>query len=196
MTDQEEHNTLTTALDALEAAVEDDDARVAHVVEALGRRSFTSVLLIAALVSTSPASAVPGLTTAVALVILVLVPQMIAGRDHLWLPRFVMSRRVPRGAVSKGARWLRRPVGWLDRVLRPRLKALCHRPWVVLPLALVMALALVMPFLEVIPLSGSLASAVVALVAAGLLVRDGALVTLASLPLLALAAVIWRALAG
>ena len=41
---------------------------------------------------------------------------------------------------------------------------------------LILGLALVMPVMEVIPTSGSLASAVIALFAAGLLTRDGAVV--------------------
>ncbi|WP_422785329.1 exopolysaccharide biosynthesis protein [Qipengyuania benthica] len=48
-----------------------------------------------------------------------------------------------------------------------------------LPLFLILALTLFMPFMEIVPTSGSIASAVIALFAAGLLTRDGALMLFA-----------------
>jgi hypothetical protein len=64
----------------------------------------------------------------------------------------------------------------VERFLRPRLTFLLHRPWIFVPLVLILALTLVMPVLEAVPTSGSIASAVIALFAAGLLTHDGALV--------------------
>ena len=48
-----------------------------------------------------------------------------------------------------------------------------------------------MPFMEVIPTSGSIASAVIALFAAGLLTRDGALVVVSLILLLAVPVAVW-----
>ena len=55
---------------------------------------------------------------------------------------------------------------------------LLHRPWLFLPLFLTLALTLVMPLFEAVPTSGSIASALIALFAAGLLTRDGGLVVI------------------
>lgn len=152
-------------------------------------------MLVFSLISTSPASAIPGVTAVVAVLVFILVAQMMAGRESVWLPAVVTRRRLPGDKLCKGIRWLRRPVRFVERFLRPRMTWLFHRPWLWLPMILVMALTLFMPFMEIVPTSGSIASAVIALFAASLLTRDGALAML-SLALLALvpaAAFYWHA---
>jgi hypothetical protein len=72
-----------------------------------------------------------------------------------------------------------------------RLTFLLHRPWLYLPLVLILALTVFMPFMEVVPTSGSIASAVIALFAAGLLMRDGAFVVMSFAVLAALPAAAW-----
>jgi hypothetical protein len=175
---------LSDVLDRLERTAHGESISVQEVVEELGHRSFAALMLVFSLISTSPASAIPGITATVAAIVFVLVLQMLAGRDCVWLPAFVLRRRMAKARLCQGIRWLRRPVGFVERFLTPRLTFLLHRPWLWLPLVLILGLTLVMPLLEMIPTSGSIASAVIALFAAGLLTRDGALV-LASLVLLA-----------
>jgi hypothetical protein len=60
-----------------------------------------------------------------------------------------------------------------------------------LPLGLTLGLTLFMPFMELLPTSGSLASAVIALFAAGLLMRDGALVVMSLVLLAAFPGAVW-----
>lgn len=79
---------------------------------------------------------------------------------------------------------MRKPVHFVEGFLKPRLTFLFHRPWIYLPLVLILSLTLFMPFMEIVPTSGSIASAVIALFAACLLTRDGAL-AVASFVLLA-----------
>ena len=92
----------------------------------------------------------------------------------------------------QGIGCLRTPVRFVERLLRPRLGFLYHQPWLYLPLVLILALTLFMPFTEVIPTSGSIASAVIALFAAGLLTRDGVLALAATALLLALPVLVWQ----
>jgi hypothetical protein len=175
---------LSEVLDRLEESVEGKTVAVGKIVERLGRHSFAALMLVFALISTSPASAIPGVTAVVAAIVLLLVVQMVAGRECVWLPAFVTRRELAADKLCKGIGWLRRPVRFVERFLRPRLGFLYERPWLYLPLLLILGLTLVMPFMEAIPTSGSLASAVIALFAAGLLTRDGVL-GLLSLALLA-----------
>lgn len=142
-------------------------------------------MLAFSLVSTSPASAIPGITAVVAALVFILVAQMMVGRTSAWLPGFVTRQRLSTEKLCTGLRWLRRPVRFVERFLKPRLTWLFHRPWMWLPLTLVMALTVFMPFMEIVPTSGSIASAVIALFAASLLTRDGVL-ALVSLGLLAI----------
>lgn len=183
---------LSDVLDQLESSAHGESVAVREVIERLGHRSFASLMLVFSLISTSPASAIPGLTATVALIVFILVAQMIVGRDCVWLPGFVTRRRLPTATLRKGIGWLRRPVRFVERFLKARLTFLFHRPWLWLPLTLILGLTLFMPFMEVIPTSGSIASAVIALFAAGLLTRDGALAVAAMALLLAVPLAIWR----
>lgn len=183
---------LSEVLNELESAVHGESIAVEEVVQQLGRKSFASLMLVFSLISLSPASAIPGVTATVAAIVFILVVQMIAGRDCVWLPGFIIRRRMSTEKLCKGIGWLRRPVRFVERYMKPRLTLLLRRPWIWLPLILVLGLTLFMPFMEAIPTSGSVASAVIAFFAAGLLTRDGALVLASLILLAAVPAAVWH----
>lgn len=187
---------LSDVLTKLEASISGESIAVQDVVERLGERSFASLMLVFSLISTSPASAIPGITAIVAVIVFILTVQMIAGRNHVWLPSFVMRRRMGRDKLCKGIAWIRRPVKWVEQFLRPRFTWLLEKPWILILQILILGLTLFMPFMEIIPTSGSLASAVIALASAGLLTRDGALVLIAGTLLLMIPAVVFFVGAG
>ncbi|UEM19418.1 exopolysaccharide biosynthesis protein [Skermanella mucosa] len=186
------HRALSDVLDRLESTARGESITVQQVVEKLGHKSFASLMLIFSLISTSPASAIPGLTATVAVIIFILVVQMILGRDCVWLPQIISHRRLSTEKLCKGIGWLRKPVLFVERFLKARLTFFLHRPWLFLPLFLILALTLFMPFMEVIPTSGSIASAVIAFFAAGLLTRDGGLVLFSLILLLAVPVAVWQ----
>ena len=133
--------TLSGVLDEMEhlSGGADRQITVEEIIDCLGKHSFASTILAFSLISTSPASGIPGITAFIGLVVLFLVVQMIFGRDSLWLPGFVMRRDIAAKKLREGARW---------------------------------------PFMEVVPTSGSIASAMIAIFAAGYLMRDGRVVIL------------------
>jgi len=188
---EERPRALSEVLERLEHAVNGQSITVQDMMDELGRKSFAAMIMIFALLAASPASAVPGLTATVGLAVAVMVVQMLAGRDHIWLPGFLATRRIPSQRVCQAIGWLRRPVHAVERVLRPRMTFLIKRPWLYLPLTLMLCIALFMPVMEVVPTSGSIASTVVALFAAGLLMRDGALVFAATLLSASVPAAVW-----
>lgn len=190
--DRRRTQALSDVLDRLEGAATGESIAVGEVVEALGHRSFAALMLIFALISTSPASAIPGITSLVAAIVFLLAIQMVLGRDCVWLPEVVTKRRMSTGKLCLGIGWLRRPVEFLERFLRPRLGLLYHRPWIFLPLVLILGLTLAMPLMEAIPTSGSLASTVIAIFAAGLLTKDGTLAVAAMVLLLAVPVTVWQ----
>lgn len=176
--DVDDEAALSRVLERLEAAVEGRAVSVGEVVEKLGRRSFPAVILVPALIAASPASGIPGLTAAVGLIVALVAAQMLWNRDAVWLPAFLARRRMSSQRLCQAIAWMRRPVAFADRFLRPRLTVLVTRPVVFLPLALMLLLALFMPFMEIIPTSGSIAGIAIAFFAAALLTRDGLLVLL------------------
>jgi len=189
---EDQSQTLSHVLDQLEDAADGDSITVRKVVEKLGQKSSASLILIFALISTSPASAIPGITAIVGVIVFILMLQMILGRDCVWLPDIIMRRELSTSKLCKGIGWLRKPVRFVERFLKERLTWLLHRPWLYLPQLLILGLTLFMPFMEVIPTSGSIASAVIALFAAGLLTRDGGLVALSLILLLAVPVAVWQ----
>lgn len=189
---EERTRALSEVLDQLESAAHGESIAVEEVIEKLGRKSFASLMLLFSLVSTSPASAIPGLTATVAVIVFLLVVQMMIGRDCVWLPSFITRRRMSTTKLCKGIDWLRKPVRFIEKIFRARFIFLLQRPWIWLPLSLILVLTLFMPFMEVIPTSGSIASAVIALFAASLLTRDGVLVVLSLILLLAVPVAVWH----
>ncbi|WP_439519265.1 exopolysaccharide biosynthesis protein [Hydrogenophaga sp.] len=183
---------LSEVLDQLDRSIDGDSVSVEQILEALGERSFASLLLIFPLIAVSPASAVPGVTAGVAVIVFLLVGQMILGRKYVWLPSFVRRRCISSAALRKGTGWLRKPVAFVERGLKSRLTFLVHRPWLYVPLCLILLLSMFMPFMELIPTSGSIASAIIALFAAGLLTRDGAVVLVSLLLLSVLPMLFWQ----
>ncbi|HBB82903.1 MAG TPA: exopolysaccharide biosynthesis protein exod [Sulfitobacter sp.] len=173
--------TLDGVLDQMENLSGGDDRQITveEIINCLGKHSFASTILAFSLISTSPASGIPGVTAFVGLVVMFLVVQMIVGRDSLWLPGFIMRRDIAADKLREGVKWLRRPVRFVDRFLHERTTFLLHRPWIYLPLIMVLLLTMFMPFMEIVPTSGSIASAMIAIFAAGYLMRDGRVVILA-----------------
>jgi len=183
---------LSHVLDQVESSVHGDSITIKEVTETLGNKSFSSLMLAVSLISTSPASAIPGVTATVAVIVFILVVQMIIGRESVWLPDFITGRRLSTAKLCKGLKWLRKPVRYVEGFLKPRFTFLFHRRWLWLPLTLILALTLLMPFMEVIPMSGSVASAVIAIFAAGLLMRDGRLVVFSVVLLSAVPLAVWN----
>ena len=183
---------LSEVLDRVEAAAEGtDEVSLDDLIEAMGRSSIASLMLAFSLISTSPASAIPGITAFVAVIVFILNIQLMIRRDSVWLPSFITRRRVSAEKLRGGVKWLRRPVEFVERFLRPRLTFLFHRPWLWLPMILILGLTAVMPLMEVIPTSGSIGSAVIALFAASLLTRDGLLAVLSFALLCAVPVLAW-----
>ncbi len=160
-------------LDAAGNASDDETTSVRQIVQSLGENSLTPNLIFVALAVMSPLSGIPLFSSICGIAIALIAGQMLVGRDHLWLPSFVMSRRIDGSKLDRALKALRRPAGWLDRVTRPRLRLLVRGPVRKLTQALCMMCGLVMPFLEIVPFTSSFLGAVVSLLAFGMLARDG-----------------------
>jgi hypothetical protein len=167
---------VTDVLDRLDEAGDGERVSVADIVAELGDRSFAPLLLVPALLMVSPISSIPGTPTMSGAVIALIVVQMILGREAVWLPRFLRDRSLPAHRLDQAVAWLRRPAGWLERIIRPRLGWLTRRPFSYVVLATCFAITLVMPVMELLPAFASIAAFAISLFAIGLLARDGVFV--------------------
>ena len=101
--------------------VEDTHIRVAHIVRALGGRSFGIAILLFALPMIIPMP--PGVPMTSGIVICVFAVQLILGRQHLWLPRWVAVKRIEALSLAKAYDLAERYLGWMFRLSRPRFKS-------------------------------------------------------------------------
>jgi hypothetical protein len=188
---------VTAIIDRLEDTTTRDQVTLRCMIEAFGKSSFTTAMCVPALLVTSPLSGIPLFSSACGILIASIAAQMLVGRDHLWLPAFVMNRSVGNDKMLAALRRLHRVGERIDAMTRPRLRPLMTRPFRKLYQALCVFCGVLMIFLEIVPFSSSILGMATILFATAIIVRDGVLACLgvaimclgASLPLFALQAV-------
>lgn len=181
MTNERKHSEqpIETLLEDLETAGNgSDEVRVADIVDAIGDDGLGALILVPALIMITPASGIPGLSTAGAIVILLAAAQMAAGRGTLWLPDFIRRQKMAKSKLDKAASWIEPPARWIDKVTRRRLTMLVKRPLNLLPLAICIGISCVVPVLEFVPFSASLAACAIAFFGLGFVAEDGLLVAI------------------
>lgn len=174
----EEKANLTAIVDRIIEATQKEHLYIDELVEAIGQASFTPVLLLPALAVVSPLSGIPLFSTVMGFVIFLVAFQMLLGRDQLWLPQWLLRHKTSSPRVRSVLQRLRPVLIWLDEHTYARLKAFVHRPLIFIPQLLCVLSGLMMPFSEFVPFSSSLIGGAVALLAFGMLARDGLFVIL------------------
>ncbi len=174
--DQEDIPSLTGVLDKLGLAGDDEQVTIGQILDEIGDRSLAPILLVPAMITASPISGIPGVPTLTGLIVGLIVVQMLMGRDTLWVPQGLARRGVSKSTMDKAVAFLRRPVGWLDRLMKPRMSWLTARPWSYLALLIVLMIAATTPVMELLPFAITIAAVAIGFFAAGLLMRDGLMI--------------------
>jgi hypothetical protein len=165
----------------LEAAkVEVTDVRT--ILHSFGRASFTPVLLLPAIAVATPLSGIPLFSSLMGIFIAIVSAQMLARRHHLWLPNFILSREISGSKLSAAFTRIRGIAVWIDGVTAKRFWLLSRRPLIYVPQLICLLSGLLMPFLEFVPFSSSVAGIGVAILALGMLARDGIMILVGLLP--------------
>ena len=173
MTNDTDEPSLSKVLDTLEDAGAEDRVTINQILEKFGDRSLAPILLVPAMVTATPISGIPGVPTLTGLIVGLIVVQMLMGRHTLWVPETVGKRGVSRDKMAKSVAFLRKPVGWLDRMMKPRISWLAKRPWNYAALLTCLAIAVTTPLMEFLPFVISIAAVAIGIFAAGILMRDG-----------------------
>ncbi|TWI55580.1 hypothetical protein IQ22_01506 [Pseudomonas duriflava] len=153
---------------------------VRHLIDAIGSRSFGPLILLAGLIALSPLTGIPGIATLVSVYVVLVSGQLLLGRRHFWLPRWVLKRQVPRNKLRKSLRLLHPVARVVDRFLQPRLTFLTKGLFRYLTALLCILIALSMPVLDLVPFANTTAGAALTAFALSLIARDGFLFLLAS----------------
>lgn len=188
-------SSLVDVLDRIEQAAKGGKAVTFDaVLDAIGRRSFGPLLVVAGLVILAPVVGdVPGMPTAVAVFVALVAGQIVVGRQHLWLPEFLLRRSLPADKLRKPLQWFRRPARVTDRLFRRRLPMLVGELTTRMIAGVCLLVSVVIPALELIPFSANAAGIVLLTFGVAIVVRDGLMVivgavaTVATLVIVAMA---------
>jgi hypothetical protein len=176
-----EVTSVNELLDRLDAAAEKHEpTSIGDVLDEVGHRSFGPLLLLAGLVMIAPGVGdIPGVPILMGLVVILSAGQLLLGRDHVWLPGWLLRRSVAHDKVQKVVGWLR-PVGrFLDRWSRPRLARLTHGTGLFVAAAACVVIAAGTPLMEVVPFSANIAGIAITAYGLALIAADGVLAILA-----------------
>lgn len=174
--DEEKSPSLTGVLDKLGDAGDEERVTVGQILEEVGDRSLAPILLVPAMITASPISGIPGVPTITGIIVGLIVVQMLMGRDTLWVPKILARQGVSKSKMDKAVNFLRKPVGWLDKLMKPRLCWLASRPWSYLALVICLIIAVTTPVMEFLPFAISIAAVAIGFFAAGILMRDGVMI--------------------
>lgn len=162
------------------AARDRDQVSLRAITEELGSRSFGPLLLLAGLVTLAPLIGdIPGVPTLMAIIVLLVAGQLLIGRHHLWLPRWLLDRSVARGKVDKALSWMRRPARVVDRLLRPRLSVFVNGPGVYAIALMCVIIAAATPPMEFVPFTANGAGLALTAFGLALIAMDGLVALLA-----------------
>ncbi|MCE8007428.1 exopolysaccharide biosynthesis protein [Aestuariivita sp.] len=169
---------VSTVVAALEEATETDEVCLRDILSNFGSASFPSILLLAALLLVSPLSGVPLLSSAIGGLIFLVAVQGMIGRTYLWLPRRLMAWKLNTARSDKPLDRVLRFAEWLDRGTQARLAPLVSPPASRVLYAFCALSGICLPLLELLPFTSSMIGVAVALIATGLLARDGLIAVL------------------
>ena len=178
MTD--EPHSIEDVLDRVETLGEQrDKVRVGDALDRFGRRSFGPILLLLPLIELSPIGGIPGLPTFLALMIALIAGQLVFGRDHVWLPKFIERRAIEGDKLARAAHRLDGAATRVDGWFHGRLRRLTRGVWQRAAGLVVIALCASVPPLELIPFASSAPMIAIAAFGLALMVRDGLLMLIA-----------------
>jgi len=171
--------TLHQLVDRLDKAATGERVDVECMMEAVGRSSFGALLLLGGIVTLSPLDIIPGIPTLIALAVLIVCVQLLAGRRRFWLPAWVLRRSITTRRFRQALTWLHKPAKFGDRLVRPRLSALTTDAAIRMIAVGCLVVALAMPVMEVVPFSANLAGIALSAFGLAVIAHDGLLALIA-----------------
>ncbi|USD20071.1 exopolysaccharide biosynthesis protein [Microbulbifer sp. VAAC004] len=145
------------------------------VIDAVGLGSYAPFLLVVGLILFSPLSGVPGISTSMAALLLLVAIQLLLGRKHVWLPQWLLNRSISKKKLTRALHWLRRPAEFADHWMQPRLHFLVKRSGTYAIATTCSLIALTMPLMELVPFSATTAGFALTIFGLALVAHDGLL---------------------
>lgn len=174
MTTELTPRTFLQSIESMAAEAPEDGFSLRAIFDRLHERAFGAALFILALPCCIPF--LWGVPQVVALPMMVLAGQMAMGRREPWLPAKLAQRKIDKKGLTRTATGGRKWFGWLELIARPRLTFLMAPVGerVIGLLLVVFCASILLP----IPGTNTVPGIGVAIIAFGLMARDGILVCL------------------
>ena len=137
--------------DLAKAGRDKDEVSLRDLRAIVGRRSFAPLLLTVSLIGFTPLGGIPGVPTILAALIVLIAIQIIVGFDSLWLPQFLLNRKIDGKKLQQAAKSLQPAARVIDKAIRPRLTFLTDRPFLYVIALICILIALTVPPLELVP---------------------------------------------
>ncbi|PZO56202.1 MAG: polysaccharide synthesis protein exod [Alphaproteobacteria bacterium] len=183
--EEREPDNLSEVLDDIEqtadAQPEAQPLTLGDLLDSVGRRSYGPLLLLIGLFAISPATALPLMTWATAVLTLVVAGQMAVGLPNIWLPKAARNIRIGRRTVHDSIEKGRPAARWIDHLLRKRLEFLSKPPFVNIVALCVIAAALITFPLGLVPLLPLIPGIAIVAFGLGMTARDGVWLLLGTL---------------
>jgi hypothetical protein len=172
MTDQSPHRDdhgqgFIALVQSLADASGPEGLTLREIRDRLDERAYGLMILILAIPCLVPA--LYGVPQIVGIPILLLAGQMLVGRPEPWLPEAALKRTVSKAMLDRMADFAVKRMGWFERLSRPRLRVFAEG-WAERAAAAFMILATAT---IVLPMTNTVPSVALALMAVGLIQRDG-----------------------
>jgi hypothetical protein len=145
----------------------DDGLTIGEILDRLDERAFGIMILILAIPCLVPA--LYGVPQIVGVPIILLAGQMLLGRKEPWLPASWIRRRISKEWLNRMADFADKRMRWAENLSRPRLRLLASG----LGERIAAALMILATLTIILPMTNSVPSLGLALIAAGLIQRDG-----------------------
>ena len=114
---------VTDILDRLvDVGDKNDSVSIGDIVGTFGSRSYGPVLLVPALIGVSPVGGIPTVPTILAATLLLIVIQLVFGKEHLWLPGILKNRSVEGEKLANAAEDMEGVGKWMDKIFHGRLE--------------------------------------------------------------------------
>lgn len=140
---------------------------LAEIRDRLDERGFGLLILILSIPCLVPA--LYGVPQVIGVPIILLAGQMLVGRKEPWLPGALLSRRAPQAWLDRMADFAEKRMGWFERLARPRLRAFATG----LGERMAAAFMILATVTIILPMVNTVPSIALALLAVGVIQRDG-----------------------
>jgi hypothetical protein len=166
---------LAAILDAC-AVRESGRITLGEILDSVGRRSFGPFLVIPPLIAILPPfGAIPGLPTAMAVIVIFAAIQMLVGMRHFWVPGFLERRSLNASRLRSGLMRTQPVMHVLDRLFGPRLTFFTREPFLYAILIFCILAALSMPLMELVPFAAAAPNIAILTFGLAITLRDGLL---------------------